>query len=114
MKKFFSQKELTASKMSEELKAAVSDTLCVLDSCYGTDRTDANLGGYVLIIENEGELADLESIFHEPIERVIPEFTDIVSDNYLKTLYILSSDFTVTILFPVKYAPPIVKKGVSL
>ena len=96
--------------MSAAVAAEIRNTLSILDEYYGSDRTDSQLGGYVLIVENEEDLNDLTSIFYEPIECVIPEFTDKISDNYLKSLYILNPDFSVTILFPIELSPEIVKK----
>lgn len=96
--------------LSDEIEAALQETLQILDDCYGTLRTDAQLGGYALIIENANDLNDLTSIFNEPIEQVIPEFTDKISDTYLKSLYILNPDFSITILFPVELSPDIVKE----
>ncbi|MCH5211927.1 MAG: hypothetical protein J1G06_02850 [Oscillospiraceae bacterium] len=113
MKKFISLKNPFPMDLSAVVAAEIRNTLRILDDCYGSDRTDSQLGGYVLIVENEDDLNDLTSIFNEPIKCVIPEFTDKICDNYLKSLYILNPDFSVTILFPIELSPDIIKKYIT-
>lgn len=73
----------------------------MIDENYGDSESrdvDADLGGYVIIIDNE---EDVKSIQSEILKDVIPEFTDeIKSDEgiiYYSSLFILSSDYAVTI-----------------
>ena len=57
MKKLVSLKDLPKYSFPTDVANAAYETLTTLDAYYGNDRTDADLGGYLLIIEHEDELS---------------------------------------------------------
>lgn len=103
MKKLWKLKQLEElkSKYAKEVLQSIEEVITVLDKNYGDSESrhvDADLGGYVIIIDNEEEVKSIQS---EILKDVIPEFTDeIKSSNdvsYYSSLYLLSSDYAVTI-----------------
>lgn len=102
MKKLWKLEQLEElkSKYEKEVLQSIEAVITVLNENYeGESRNvDADLGGYVIIIDNEEEVKSIQS---EILKDVIPEFTDeIKSSNdvsYYSSLYLLSSDYAVTI-----------------
>ena len=99
MKKFVTMKDFKAEGLTTEVAESVKETLDILDVAYGQDRTEANLGGYVLVVENKEDLDALTYIFNDLIENVIPEMADAVSGGYYKATYLLNPDFAVAVVF---------------
>ena len=95
------QLEELKSKYSKEVLQSIEDVITVLDENYGDSESrhvDADLGGYVIIIDNEEEV---KSIKTEILKYIIPEYTDeIKSDDgtkYYSSLFLLSSDYAVIV-----------------
>lgn len=95
------QLEELKSKCAKELLQSIEEVITVIDENYGGSESrhvDADLGGYVIIIDNEEEVKSIQS---EILKYIIPEFTDeIKSDEgiaYYSSLFLLSSDYAVTI-----------------
>ncbi|MBN1051732.1 hypothetical protein DV092_06620 [Clostridium botulinum] len=103
MKKLWKLEQLEElkSKYAKEVLQSIEEVITVLNENYGDSESrdvDADLGGYVIIIDNEEEVKSIQS---EILKDVIPEFTDeIKSDDgnkYYSSLFLLSSDYAVTI-----------------
>lgn len=102
MKKLWKLEQLEElkSKYPKELLQSIEEVITVLNENYGGEfrKVDEELGGYVIIIDNEEEVKLIQS---EILKDIIPEFTDeIISSNdvsYYSSLYLLSSDYAVTI-----------------
>lgn len=61
--------------VTEEIKRNVE----LLNLYYGENRNaDENLGGYVLLIEDERDFKELEKIFSCKAEQIITEYTDVI------------------------------------
>ncbi len=94
------QLEELKSKYAKEVLQSIEEVITVLNENYGGEsrNVDADLGGYVIIIDNEEEVKSIQS---DILKDIIPEFTDeIISSSdvsYYSSLYLLSSDYTVTI-----------------
>jgi len=88
------------------LKESVQAVLEILDSNYGENRdVKRDLGGYVVIVEDEQDLEELNNI-HIDVNTAIPEFVDVIGNNeYTNTLLILSSDYAVSIIAPYNITP---------
>jgi len=102
-------------KLPQEVIAAVKDMIEILDQNYGPNRhPEEDLGGYVCILEKGtiGESEDYNNLLAEYSTSVdMAEFTDLIivpkdktdkeESNYQWYLqgYVLSSDFTLTILY---------------
>ena len=102
MKKLWKLEQLEElqSKYSKEVLKSIEEVITILNENYeGESRNvNADLGGYVILIDNEEEVKSIQS---EILKDVIPEFTDeIKSDDgtkYYASLFLLSSDYAVTI-----------------
>ena len=103
MKKLWKLEQLEElkSKYAKEVLQSIEEVITVIDENYGDSKSrdvDADLGGYVIIMDNEEEVKSIQS---EILKDIIPEFTDeIKSDEgitYYLSLFLLSSDYAVTI-----------------
>ena len=102
MKKLWQLEQLEElkSKYAKEVLQSIEEVITILNENYkGESRNvDSDLGGYVIIIDNEKEVKSIQS---EILKDIIPEFTDeIKSDEgikYYSSLFLLSSDYAVTI-----------------
>lgn len=104
MKKFVSTKDFDRSNaggdMPPDVAEAIAEVLSILDNCYGANRTDAQLGGYVLLVETAADMADVGKILCESVETAIAEVVDKLKSGYVRATYIINPDFSVTVLFP--------------
>lgn len=85
-------------------------TFALLNSYYGDSRNpDNDLGGYVLLIENEQDFADFKKIFSEEINHITVEYADILFWNgkptHTASLFLVSSDFSVLLMIPYLLTP---------
>lgn len=102
MKKLWKLEQLEElkSKYVKEVVQRIEDVITILNEHYEGESRNVNeeLGGYVIVIDNEKEVKSIQS---EILKDIIPEFTDeIKSDEgitYYSSLFLLSSDYAVTI-----------------
>ena len=85
--------------LPKEVVEVLSDTIDVLDEAYESTRSLTDDGGYVCVIENIEEVKYLkESI----LKGLVEEFSDVIYednvDKYSSTLYLLSSDYSITVI----------------
>lgn len=78
----------------------VDEVIQILNEHYGDDRNvSQDLGGYICILEDVQEAIYLKENI---IKGLLPEYSDIVctieDDTYNSTLYLLSSDYSVTVI----------------
>ena len=90
--------------------AKIEETVAILNFYYGENRdVDKNLGGYVLLIENEADFESLKAIFHEEIENLTAEYVDIIpcenTSAYICAQIMLSDDYSVVLLIPRPITP---------
>lgn len=101
MKKIYLKKQL--GKLSDypiEVIKSISETIDILNENYGENRdVDKDLGGYVLVFENIGDVKELKNGMFKDI---LLEYTDeiICSEvvNYTSSLFLLSSDFSIVVI----------------
>jgi len=102
------EKEVHGLALNEHIKGIAKYTLSILDDAYGADRDPkADLGGFVVILESEEEV-DLLMEYHLNLLTDIPEYTDYVAgndDNWIVSMYLLSSDYSITVIMPMHIAP---------
>lgn len=88
----------------------IEKTVALLNFYYGEMRNpDTDLGGYVLLIEKSEELNNLKKIFHQEIDKITPEFLDIIrasEESYASAQIQLSSDFSVVLVMALSITPP--------
>ena len=87
------------SEYPKEVVENVDDVINILDENYGCNRKLTDDGGYVCIIEDIKEVENLKSNI---LKGLVEEFSDVVYednvDKYSSTLYILSSDYSITVI----------------
>ena len=90
--------------LPSEVVNVIREAVTILDTEYGKNRdVDSGYGGYVLVIDNEGELKRLQD-FHMDLETVIPEYVDVVTCDYgqvfASCLILKGNDFGVLLVMP--------------
>lgn len=75
------------------------NSINILDESYGYNRKLTDDGGYVCIIEDIKEVENLKSNI---LKGLVEEFSDVLhqdeTNTYSSTLYILSSDYSITVI----------------
>ena len=88
----------------------IEKTVALLNYYYGENRNaDKDLGGYVVLIEDEQDFAEVEKIFFCKINDVIPEWVNIIEcqgkEAYTSSLCLISCDFSVVLIIPYSMTP---------
>ena len=80
--------------ISSEVEQYIHNVLSILDENYGSDRNvDTDMGGYVLIVENEKDIPTLADI----IDNRQYEYRDDVN-GYYAYMYLLTDEYAVVAL----------------
>ena len=83
----------------KEVVENVDNVIDILDENYGYNRKSTDDGGYVCIIEN---IKEVEYLKVNILKGLDEEFSDVIYENnidrYNSTLYLLSSDYSITII----------------
>ncbi|MCR1825076.1 hypothetical protein [Terrisporobacter muris] len=86
-------------KYPKEVVENVDNVIHILDENYGYNRKSTDDGGYVCIIEN---IKEVEYLKVNILKGLVEEFSDVIYENnidrYNSTLYLLSSDYSITII----------------
>ncbi|NAS19322.1 hypothetical protein GND98_016025 [Clostridium butyricum] len=104
MKKLYKLEQLEElkSKYTKEVLQSIEETITVLNENYGGEsrNVDEDLGGYVILIDNEEEVNSIKS---DILKTILPEYTDEIKGDdgtkYYSSLFLLSSDYAVTIYY---------------
>lgn len=87
------------SEYPKEVVENVDNVISILDENYGYNRKLTDDGGYVCIIEDIKEVENLKSNI---LNGLVEEFSDVIYEDkvntYNSTLYLLSSDYSVTVI----------------
>lgn len=87
------------SEYPKEVVENVNNVINILDENYGYNRKLTDDGGYVCIIEDIKEVENLKSNI---LNGLVEEFSDVIYEDkvntYNSTLYLLSSDYSVTVI----------------
>lgn len=81
----------------------LSSYLSTLEKCYGRDRDYLSVGGYILIAEEQGDLAEMKNVIDletEPCEWVVEATKD-----FLCCLFLKGDDFSIVVTLPIAIAP---------
>lgn len=83
-----------------EVINSISETIDILDENYGTNRNiDNDLGGYVLIAENN---VDIKMLEQDKLQGLVPEHTDLIECkegvNWTSSLFLLSNDYAIVVI----------------
>lgn len=110
MMKIAHKKEISViNHLSAEVINVVLEIITVLDEEYEEERNvDADLGGYVLVVENE---EDIEKVREAGIDvtSTIPEYVDLIScsdgEEYTNSLILCNNDYSISLIIPIKLTP---------
>ena len=101
MKKIYKEsKLLEVNNIPSEVIESMKVTIAILNESYGTNRNiEADLGGYVVIVEN---IVDIEILKQGKLKGLVAEYTDIIECsegvNWTSSLFLLSSDFSIVVI----------------
>jgi hypothetical protein len=97
--------------LPKELIEAVKGILTILDNEYGEKRDIDNDGGYVLLVDDEGDFESIKSDLYIDLEEdAIPEFVDIIRcENgevlYTNSLILCNNDYGISIIMLLSITP---------
>ena len=87
------------SKYPNEVVENVGNIITILDESYGYNRKSTDDGGYVCVIE---DIKEVEYLKVNVLKGLVEEFSDVIYedniDKYSSTLYLLSSDYSITVI----------------
>ena len=87
------------SEYPKEVVENVDNVITILNESYGDNRKSTDDGGYVCVIE---EIEEVEYLKVNILKGLVEEFSDVIYednfDKYSSTLYLLSSDYSITVI----------------
>ena len=95
------QKEALKLKelLPEEVFVEVMGTAKIIDEAYGSERDIfENDGGYVCIVENDTDVAELNSKYEVDLYTTNREYCTKLSDGWLNVLILCNNEFAITVL----------------
>ena len=85
--------------LPEEVLAEVTRIAKILDDNYGEDRDVLEEdGGYVCIVENDTDVAELNAKHEVDLSEVTPEICTKISDGWLNGLILCSNEFGINVI----------------
>ena len=100
MKKVSKVSDLNGMELEINIISVIEEQLNILDESYGIERNiDADLGGYVLILETKDDVIEVKENI---VKDIIPEYVDNIESEggkqYCLSLFLLSSDYAVVVV----------------
>lgn len=100
MRKVGKLSHLSEISLEGEVAKIIEEQLNILDESYGIERNiDADLGGYVLILETKDDVIEVKENI---VKDIIPEYVDDIEceggKQYCLSLFLLSSDYAVIVV----------------
>lgn len=91
-----------------EVSAKAEEIAGILDDSYGEERDPIrDLGGYILIAEGEEDVETMDKLID--FEYVLPEYVEVIccssGEDYTNSLMLLSSDYSISLLIPLRLTP---------
>ena len=87
------------SEYPREIVDNVDNVISILDESYGDNRKLTDDGGYVCVTD---DIEEVEYLKVNVLKGLVEEFSDVIYednvDKYSSTLYLLSSDYSITII----------------
>lgn len=92
--------DLIGMELEVNVASAIEEQLNILDESYGAERNvDADLGGYVLLLETKNDVIEVkENIFKGIIAEYVDDIECEGGKQYCLSLFILSSDYAVIVV----------------
>lgn len=95
------------NKVPSGVTAIVVEIATILDDNYGKEREDNDLGGYILIAEDEKDVEAIKSQIN--LNHTLPEYVDLIKcfkgESYTSSLILLSSDYSISLIIPLGLTP---------
>jgi len=116
MKEISTRKDLIlAHDLPVEVQEKIADIMESLDSNYGTKRGSDGDGGYVVVLENEDDLAALGEGLDIDLETdAMPEYVETIptstGQTFTNTLILCNNEYGITILMPLAITPDNLKE----
>lgn len=100
MKRVSKLSNLIGISLEFDVGKIIEEQLNILDESYGIERNiDADLGGYVLILETKDDVIEAKENI---VKDIIPEYVDNIEceggKQYCLSLFLLSSDYAVVVV----------------
>ena len=100
MKRVSKLSNLIGISLEFDVGKIIEEQLNILDESYGIERNiDADLGGYVLILETKDDVIEAKDNI---VKDIIPEYVDNIEceggKQYCLSLFLLSSDYAVVVV----------------
>lgn len=91
---------LIGINLEDEVVKIIEEQLNILDESYGAERSiDADLGGYVLVLETKEDVIKVkENILKGIIEEYVDDIECEGGKQYCLSLFLLSSDYAVVVV----------------
>ena len=87
------------SEYPKEVVENVDNVITILNESYGDNRKLTYDGGYVCVIQ---DIEEVEYLKVNVLKGLVEEFSDVIYedniDKYSSTLYLLSSDYAITVI----------------
>lgn len=100
MRKISKVSDLTGMELEDNVISSIEEQLNILDESYGAERNiDADLGGYVLVLETKDDVIEAkESILKDIIAEYVDDIECKGGKQYCLSLFLLSSDYAVIVV----------------
>lgn len=100
MRKVSKVSNLIGMELEVNVISTIEEQLNILDESYGAKRNiDADLGGYVLVLETKEDVIEVKENI---LKDIIPEYVDNIEceggKQYCLSLFLLSSDYAVIVV----------------
>ena len=98
MIKIVTSKEIDkVENLSKTVITDIRETLNLLDCMYGGQRDDKDLGGYIIVLESCKDTEWLKKEAYLDIYSDYPELVDEFTDEWVKLIFLLNSDFSIVV-----------------
>jgi hypothetical protein len=95
--------------LPNEVSGKAEEIAGILDDNYGQERDEVrDLGGFILVVENEEDVIKMEELID--FEYILPEYVELIEcgngrEQYTYSLMLLSSDYSISLLIPLRFTP---------
>ena len=100
MRKVSKVSDLIGMELEDNIISAIEEQINILDESYGAERNiDADLGGYVLVLETKEDVIEAKENI---LKDIIAEYVDGIEceggKQYCLSLFLLSSDYALVVV----------------
>lgn len=94
--KIWKEKDLElVRELPIEVKEVIKENVKILVEGYGEDRTEKQLGGFIVLADEEGLIELKENL----LKNTVPEYIDEIEGvDYISALFLCGSDFSVVVI----------------